>query len=744
MIFDISRLHTENLFYPTSHTADKMSWQGNEYYDQYDSQATFDLESFGDLMGNVGNEFDGVDFSYPPPEQFEFGANQPSADNAANFDLTGDVSGVTESNIDPVLRGCSAQHDTMSQAVLNAPEFGMNLQSGEDPALFDAAGGIPDVIDPSLLLGTSAQLNCMDHSTAERPATMMPNSQVNPALASQPPNYAFGAYDHNDRHAIPAWNPRPFVPSFSTYPPPPPPAPIMVTRSHKSPLMKRKQDSRRTPYQSNKRRPTIPESFVPYIDVASPPRRESEVHDAKGSKDTTIANDYYFRIHSLPPLNDFFGKGSHIRYQGPEFHHKVEFTGADFIKYLRTCPRKPVLIVQLQPPKCNHRYIRGGQSFKCRNKNCPDPKKTIWKGHFRVCITEFYDSEGHWINPFQSAAGYLHLYCLEQMVNLSEVVADMPVAVCPEVRDFKHEPNNPMQLSKLEQRSYWKWMDEFAPTWADLRDQCTKAGIPRHQWPVHDIADEDRLYRRLMAAHLQKNAATIRMAEKRRAKAGSNKITSHADQLLGDVGKHVAAMKRRRDVLVVDMKNDEDQVATGQRSSDRELSGKRRRLSFRTTAKQQHYPDPGLSSKRQRFNSQFHHPYNLRSVSPGQSRLKNLLSQAQLMPSTLTPSLIPQPLQFDKGLFPDFGNMVPEVFDDAQLDAFFGMSGANFFPAPLAQEVPGNSVVEQSIVVNTSSAVPVPALASPPWRSRGASDNSLVRKSPRGQKSPLTQKSPLA
>lgn len=710
-----------------------MFWQVNEYYGQDDSQAAFDLESFGDLMGNSGNEFEGVDFSsYPPPEQFELGANQPSADNAVNFDLTGDVSGVTVStNIDPVLRGCSAQHDIMSQTVRNAPQFGMNLQSGEDPILFDTAGGISDVlgsaINPSLL-GSSTQFNRVDHSTAERP-TMMPNFQVNPALASQPPNYAFGAYGYNDQHAIPAWNSRPSVPSFSAYPPPP--APVMVTRKQNSQLMKRKQDSRITPYQPNKRRPTIPESFIPYIDVANPPRRESEVHDAKGTKDTTIANDYYYRIDSLPPLNDFFGKGSHIRYQGPEFHPKVEFTGAEFMKYLRTCPRKPVLIIQLQPQKCNHRYIRGGQSFKCRNKNCPDPRKTIWKGHFRVCITEFYDSEGHWVNPFQSAAGYLHLYCLENMVNLSEVVTDVPASVCPEVRNFKHEPNNPMQLSKLEQRTYQEWVDEFAPKWVDLRYQYTKAGIPRHQWPALEIADEDRLYRHLTAAHLQKNATTVRMAEKRRAKAGSKKITAHVDQLLGDVGKHVAAMKRRRDVHVADMKNNEDQVATGQHSPDREPSGKRRRLSVHTTAKQQHYPDPGPSSKRQCLNSKSHHQYNLRSASPGKSRFNASLPQAQSMPFTLTPALMPQPLQFDEGLFSDFGNMVSEVFDNAQTNAFFEMSGANPFPNPVLQEVPGSSIVEQSIVVKTSSAVPVPPLGSPPRRRRrGVSNNSPVRKSP--------------
>lgn len=581
----------------------------DEYYGQHDPQPAFELESFRDMMDNGGNDFGGVDFSvYPPPEQFESGRTSAPADNDSKFDLTDNVAAVVRpENTGPVLRPYSVPA----------------LRLGIPPTFFDTTS-----INPSLL-GSRTQLGRVDHLAADR--------------------------------RRPASNPRPSVSSLSRYLPPP--APVMVARHRNPQLTRPKQDSRAMPPQPSKRRPTIPESFFPYLDVANPPQREGQVPDAKGSRDTTVANGYYYRINSPAPLTDFFGKGSDIRYQGPEFHQKVEFTGAEFIKYLRTCPRNPVLVVQLQPQKCNHRYIRGGQSFKCRNKNCPDPNKTIWKGHFRVSITEFYDSEGHWLNPFQSAAGYLHLYCLETMVNLSEVVTDVPVSVCAEARDFQHEPGNPMQLSKQEQRTYQEWVGEFAPQWADYRFQHTRAGLPRDQWPAPAVADEDRLYRRLMETHLQKqNASTAKMAKKRRAKAGGNKITGHIDQLLGDVSKHVAVMKRRRDAHV---KNDDKegtsaQVATGQHPPGGAPSGKRRRQSVDEGAEPPRDLVPGPSKKRQRLGSSKHcHSYNLRSASPRKSRASPLR-------------------QFDADMFLDFGNLVTPVLDDdddvdAQMKALSGM-----------------------------------------------------------------------
>lgn len=643
-----------------------MASQDDNYNGQDDHLADYGFDNFGDSTGNNGGEFEGVDFSSYPP-----------------LDEAGGVAGFVAPSIDPMSQSSGTNLNASDGLMSDWPQYDMNLASNQDPIMPDFAGDnqiiVGSNIDPSLP-GTNTQ-----------------------AMAPLPAGYAFDISGPNQQLAMPAWNSRAYFPSASAYQPPL--VPTMADRQ----LTKRKQDSRTAPYQPTKRRPTMPENFIPHIDTQNPPRRESEVHDEKGCKDTTLASDYYYRINSLPPLKDFYGKGSDITYQGPEFHKKVEFTGAEFMRYLRTSQRGPVLIVQLQPQKCNHRYIRGGQSFKCRNKNCPDPKRTILKGHFRVCITEFYDSEGHWVNPFQSAAGYLHLYCLENMLNLSEIVADVPVAFCPEVRNFKHEPSNPMELSKSEQRTFQQWVDEFLHKWTIFRDQYTGAGIPRDQWPALEIADEDRLYRRLTAAHLKKNPGTVKMAEKRRAKAGGKKITAHVDQVLGDVGKHVAAVKRRRDACAAAIGGDEGsstRAAAAQPSPEAEPSGKRRRLNT-------------------------NHSYNLRSASPRKSQAAQA-SQPQYN-NQFNKFQDPLPINMDEVGDFEFENVPTQQFDEGLVDQFLGTGSADPFSAPL----PGDSVVEQSIVVNTD-AVTVPALTSPP-RTRRSGAGSSARNSPLMPKSPGVQ-----
>lgn len=638
-------------------------------YVQDDPLAEFDFGDFGGLTGNDGDEFGSVDFSAYPP-----------------LDEAGNVTVFVPSNIDPMLQGSDPQQlDSNDGLTSDWPEYDTNLASNQNPIISD----FPD--DNQNVVGSSFDPSLLDSSTQ--------------AMAPLPASYTSGLSNQDQQLAMPAWDLETHIPSASAYQPLP--APPAVDR----PLTKRKQDSRTTPYQPNNRRPTLPEDFIPHIDTQNPPRRESEVHDKKGCQDTTLASDYYYRINSLPPLKNFYGKGSDITYQGPEFHKKVEFTGAEFMRYLRTSQRTPVLIIQLQPQKCNHRYIRGGQSFKCRNKNCPDPKRTILKGHFRVCITEFYDSEGHWLNPFQSAAGYLHLYCLENMLNLGEIVANGSVSVCPEVRNFKHEPGNPMELSKTEQRTFQQWVGEFVPKWMDFHDKYTGARMPRDQWPALEVADEDRLYHRLTAAHLKKNPSTVKMAEKRRAKAGGKKITAHVDQVLGDVGKHVAAVKRRRDACAAGVNADESsstRAGTAQPSTEAEPLGKRRRLT-----------------------TDNHHSYNLRSASPRKSQQSHT-SELQPNNQSNRPQ-DPLPINMDEVGDFEFEHVSPQQFDERLLEQLLGTDEADLFSDPLS----GDSVVEQSIIVNAD-AVTVPVLTSPP-RTRPSGGSSSVRNSPLMPKSPNDQ-----
>lgn len=693
----------------------------DDYFGQNDSLAGFDLETLGSMMGNGEDEFAGVDFaSFSLPDLPQFDVNQPSEDSRTDLDVGGENSDLVETIVDPLLRDTSGQLEIIDPSKLNFSQFDMNLLStAENPTILDVPGDSPSLVGSAtdlMLTGPSTQLGNVSQSmvdTLTTPLAFPVDTTLAPLTKSAgiQAGYAFDIYGLDDQLAAPAQNLEPTVPSISLHPYPP--ASETIIKKYDRQLTKQKQD-KTTPCQPSKRRPTIPEGFIPYIDVENPPRRESEVHDAKGCKDTTLANDYYYSIKSLPPWENFFGKGRDIVYQGPEFHRNVEFTGTEFMRYLRTSDRTPVLIIQLQPQKCNHRYIRGGQSFKCRNKDCPDPKKTIWKGHFRVCITEFYDSEGHWVNPFQSAAGYLHLYCLENMLNLSEVVADVPVSVCPEVRNFKHEPSNPMELSKLEQRTYEKWVDEFAPKWKKYRDQHTGTRIPRDRWPSLATAEEDRLYYRLTEAHLKKNPSTVKMAQKRRAKAGGKRISAHVDQFLGDVGKHVAVMKRRRNAHVAGM--DDEKSPNGAEPCP-ESFHKRRRLSS-------HQYDLRSATPRRKGQQPAPQPKtnhgSLVQRNTNSSRIHPLPSQAQLPPRTV-PAGFEQPAEFnvDDFNFFDLDHIPTMGWEAAYLDAFLGTGDADSSP-PSLSEVPGDSIVEQSIVIKTNT-VSVPVLTSPPRTRRDVS-----------------------
>lgn len=550
-----------------------MSLQGQYNYDQTDPVTDSDFYEYTGMSMYGDDEFAGADFGMYPIPDLSFGDDQLSDDNVANAKIAGGVTDVLEPNVETSLPGSIAHPDAFDPSSLALSPTDMHLPSDETSAV--------QSIDPSLL-SSSTPLESMNGSMGEQEKTSnavmtpFPSDAKSAYLPAQHPLCAHGFGIQRD---TPAWKAVAPATLYSQYLPPPA-SHLIAARKYSSQLTKRKQDLMMTSSQSSKRRPAIPESFMAHIDIENPPRRDSEVHDIKGCKDTTLANDYYYRIsNSLPSLKIFFDNGTDLTYRGPEFHRDVEFTGDEFMRYLRLSPRSPVLIIQMQPQKRNHRYIRGGHSFKCRSRSCPDPRKTIWKGHFRVCITEFYDAEGHWVNPFQSAAGYLHLYCLENMLNLGKLMAENQASVCPEVRNFKHEPSNPMELSKLEQRTFQKWVDEFVPRWTTAREQHTRTQIPQEQWLPCEAVESDRLYHRLTAAHLEKNPGTVKMAQKRRKQAEGKKITAHVDQCLGDVGKHVAVMKRRRDAYVAGM-NDDRQVSPAQapEPSPIEHGGKRRRF----------------------------------------------------------------------------------------------------------------------------------------------------------------------
>ncbi|KAB5522998.1 hypothetical protein GE09DRAFT_1257868 [Coniochaeta sp. 2T2.1] len=115
------------------------------------------------------------------------------------------------------------------------------------------------------------------------------------------------------------------------------------------------------------------------------------------------------------------------------------------------CPsrqEKLTLFLQCRPAFDAHRY-RPDASV-CRYKDCPVKKNTITKGQWRVAFDERASlTSGGVADPFK-VAGYMHLYCFEEVFELVTLMLDEPenqkVTVRAEDRVLPCEERNPMAL----------------------------------------------------------------------------------------------------------------------------------------------------------------------------------------------------------------------------------------------------------------------------------------------------------
>lgn len=301
-------------------------------------------------------------------------------------------------------------------------------------------------------------------------------------------------------------------------------------------------------------RPPLPDDITLYVNPHHLPHNHGRVPDKRGTKDTTVANDYYYSISKLDSLT-LPTSGLTVSYSGIEFDAGLHFTGDEFLEYLDRAAqrptRQPILRIQMQPAQYNHRYMRAGQSFKCRFAHCPDKRGTILKGQARVCISEFDDPHGDWLNPFHNA-GYVHLFCLEQQLNFIALCrgdSTPGIIVVPETRSLAHEPpatgnmrlNNPMILNDVERTVVAEWMAEIGGRWdafkALHRDPTLR--------PAFELAQEDTLTYRLTKTHIASSAPLRRAQMKRKLDAGG-RLTAHLDEFVGDVGKQVAMQTRAK------------------------------------------------------------------------------------------------------------------------------------------------------------------------------------------------------
>lgn len=298
-------------------------------------------------------------------------------------------------------------------------------------------------------------------------------------------------------------------------------------------------------------RPPLPDDLVPLLNPHHLPSNHGRVPDKRGNKDTTMANDYYYSVRKLDNL--FLPTCEEtVSYNGVEFDADLSFTSQAFREYLQCASqrpnRQPILRIQIQPAQYNHRYMRAGQSFKCRFRDCPDKRGTILKGQARVCISEFDDEHGDWLNPFHNA-GYVHLFCLEKQTNFIELCNDFPgITVVPETRSLAHEPpattnmrlNNPMALNDVERAVVAEWLAEIGTRWntfkATHRDRTLR--------PKFELAQKDTLTYRLTKAHMDNRQ--LRSVQTKRKRDAGDRVTAHLNEHVGDVSKQVALQKKMK------------------------------------------------------------------------------------------------------------------------------------------------------------------------------------------------------
>ncbi|KAK4210275.1 hypothetical protein QBC37DRAFT_292779, partial [Rhypophila decipiens] len=298
-----------------------------------------------------------------------------------------------------------------------------------------------------------------------------------------------------------------------------------------------------------------------------------------------------------------------FRYQdlGVELYPLLYFTSDQIVDFITSREankkRKLTIWIQNAPAQVNNRYHMGTNSSKCRWAHCPGPKNTILKGFWRVAFDEDSNSTGNIYDPFLNA-GYMHLFCFEELFNLGFMVHAsryLGFKVEADVRDFPYESRNPMSIKRDHEallEVYKKFVAEQRTKYPVLEDEGELQRLGR-QWikgtafsPVATttttVPAGERLWRQLTDAHLANEVATRHATRENR---GGANIGQHRGDLrmymqlkkaggapidaasLGLPPPLPAAQKRKREAITIEDDEDGQQYQRGgggqQRSSQR-------------------------------------------------------------------------------------------------------------------------------------------------------------------------------
>ncbi|KAK0738625.1 hypothetical protein B0T18DRAFT_394876 [Schizothecium vesticola] len=180
---------------------------------------------------------------------------------------------------------------------------------------------------------------------------------------------------------------------------------------------------------------------------------------------------------------------------GPELYPNQRYSKEELWTFFAGAGRPAsrqgmTLWIQSTPSQVNYRYQASSASSKCRYRDCPIPKGTILKGFFRVALDEFADltTEGA-ADPFHNA-GYLHLYCFEELFDLGLLLhtahAFYGFRVAADARNHRFEDRNPMAITHHHKDlgaifSHWKQSHQprACAIWPTARDPDNGGRQPR-------------------------------------------------------------------------------------------------------------------------------------------------------------------------------------------------------------------------------------------------------------------------
>ncbi|TPX13824.1 uncharacterized protein E0L32_005768 [Thyridium curvatum] len=285
-----------------------------------------------------------------------------------------------------------------------------------------------------------------------------------------------------------------------------------------------------------------------HVSVSDPHRLRPKVDkfddklSNKRTKNRPNPQDFYHPT----PRREAWGPPDHrqrpmFRYtEFGELEGDIRFNKDSLGHYMQGCKQKNIPLriwIQHPPSQSNWRYPLNAESSKCRSHECPVNNRSVLKGMIRVAFDERPADSGVIHDPFH-CAGYMHLFCLEKIVNIYKLMCTGVMNMMPDTRVLHCEDINPMALNRDDDGlvyEFRKWQE----------DQATIRNPDGEFGAIPFDKDRDLLVKRLTAEHMRLQTAAREAArdDRKRTREDEGGIITDIGVWGGDL-EHYAQLKR--------------------------------------------------------------------------------------------------------------------------------------------------------------------------------------------------------